>query len=93
MLGWKDFCVRARVDDAELTVWIEEGWIIPHQGEPEPAFNDIDLARVRLIRDLRHAMGVNDEGIGVVLGLVDQVHGLREALRQVLDRGTGRADG
>jgi hypothetical protein len=37
-------------------------------------------------------MGVNDEGIGVVLGLVDQVHGLREALRQVLDRNPGRAD-
>lgn len=28
-------------------------------------------------------MGVNDEGVAVVLGLLDQVHGLRHALRRV----------
>jgi hypothetical protein len=28
-------------------------------------------------------MGVNPEGIGVALGLLDQVHGLRAALRRL----------
>jgi chaperone modulatory protein CbpM len=40
----------------------------------------IDLARARLILDLRGAMGINDEGIDVILHLVDQIYGLRCAL-------------
>ncbi len=43
--------------------------------------SNIDLARARLILDLHGPMGVNDEGIAVVLHLLDQVHGLRRALR------------
>jgi chaperone modulatory protein CbpM len=29
-------------------------------------------------------MGVNDEGIGIILSLVDQTHGLRRVLRELL---------
>ena len=46
----------------------------------ELAFTDMDLARVNLIRDLKDKMGVNDEGLDVVLHLVDQMHALRRAL-------------
>ena len=48
------------------------------------SFSEADLARARLIHDLRHNMGVNDEGLGLVLHLIDQVHGLRRALSQAL---------
>ncbi|MBV8443774.1 MAG: hypothetical protein JO312_25000, partial [Hyphomicrobiales bacterium] len=34
--------------------------------------------------DLRHNMGVNDEGLGVILHLIDQMHGLRRALAEAL---------
>jgi chaperone modulatory protein CbpM len=30
-------------------------------------------------------MGVNDEGIDVILNLLDQIHGLRRALRATID--------
>ena len=45
----------------------------------------MDLARAELIRDLRDDLGVNDEGISVVLHLLDQVHGLRRSMQHLLN--------
>ena len=55
-------------------------------GADELAFTDMDLARANLIRDLKDNMGVNHEGLGVVLHLLDQMHTLRRALAAALDR-------
>jgi chaperone modulatory protein CbpM len=41
------------------------------------------VARAQLIQDLREEMGVNDEGVALILQLIDQIHGLRRALRGV----------
>jgi len=43
-------------------------------------FSDMDVARARLIRDLKIDLGVNDEGVDVILHLLDQLHGLRRVL-------------
>jgi chaperone modulatory protein CbpM len=83
MLEGHEFLLRARLDTASLEAWIEAGWLVPRQAGAELSFNELDLARAGLIRDLRDAMGVNDEGIAIVLDLLDQMHGLRHALRQV----------
>ena len=64
--------------------WLTAGWLIaPREAAKEPDYSDIDLARAHLIRDLCE-LGVNDEAIPIVLNLVDQLHGLRRALREVL---------
>ena len=72
-----------------------EEWLIPGGAATEPAFTDADIARAALIRDLRHDLAVNDPGIGVILSLIDQVHGLRRTLADVLrdmrERGGDRA--
>ena len=78
-----ELLLRARLDAAALDAWIEAGWLAPWQAGPERAFSELDLARACLIRDLREGMGVNDEGVAIVLDLLDQVHGLRRALRRV----------
>ena len=80
----REFMMRAQLDDATLTAWISEEWIIPHSAAAEPAFAEVDVARAELIRDLRHDLDVNDAGIGVILNLVDQVHGLRRTLAELL---------
>ena len=80
MPGSRDFLLRARLDAASLEAWIEAGWLVPRRTGPERIFSEFDVARAWLIRDLRDGMGVNDEGIAVALGLLDQVHGLRQAL-------------
>jgi chaperone modulatory protein CbpM len=66
-----------------LDFWIEQQWLVPDRTAAEMTFSDMDVARARFIRDLKHDFGVNDEGVDVVLHLVDQVHGLRHALEQL----------
>ena len=83
MLRSRDVLLRARLDAASPEAWIEAGWLVPRLTGPERIFSEFDLARAWLIRDLRDGMGVNDEGIAVALGLLDQVHGLRQALRRL----------
>lgn len=62
-----------------------------HIDAPRGAISDIDAARALFIRDLQGDFGVNDEGIDLVLHLVDQVHGLRRALAVLRDEfGTPR---
>jgi chaperone modulatory protein CbpM len=79
-----EFIMHARLDANVLETWIEAGWLAPRQEAEVRRFSDIDLARAELIRDLVHGMGVNEEGITVILDLVDQLHGVRLALREIL---------
>jgi chaperone modulatory protein CbpM len=80
----QDFLDRAQLDRETLEVWIEEEWLVPGGTATELAFSEADLARAKLIRDLIHDLGVNDEGVGVILNLLDQLHGLRKALADLL---------
>jgi chaperone modulatory protein CbpM len=66
-----------------LDFWIEQQWLIPEETVDGVAFSDVDLARAHFIRDLKGDLGVNDEGVDVILHLVDQLHGLRRALEQL----------
>ncbi len=75
------FEMRAETLDA----WIEEEWLRPGSSSVELTFSDIDVARTRLILELRAELGVNDEGIGVILHLVDQLHGMRLTLLELRD--------
>jgi chaperone modulatory protein CbpM len=79
-----DFLDRSQLDRETLEVWIEEEWLVPGRTATELTFSEADLARAQLIRDLKQDLGVNDEGVGVILNLLDQVHGLRKALADVL---------
>ena len=79
-----DFLYRAQLDQETLELWIEEEWLSPEKTAHELAFSEADLARAGLIRELQHDLGVNDEGVGVVLHLLDQMHSLRKVLAGVL---------
>ncbi len=81
MLEYREFCLRAELEGETLEAWIAAGWLIPETGEGPRRFSEADLARAHLIRDLSRDLGVNDEGIAVILDLIDQVHGLRRSLR------------
>ena len=84
MINEREFLEQARLDRATLEVWIRQEWLVPARAAEERAFTDTDLARARLIADLKHNMGVNDEGLDVILHLIDQMHGLRRALAGAL---------
>lgn len=79
--------VIARFPDleiVELTAWIEQGWVRPDPAAAtEWVFEGIDLARIGLIYDLRHSLGVQEDTVPLVLSLLDQVYELRSTLKHV----------
>jgi chaperone modulatory protein CbpM len=72
----------------ELSIWIEHRWVQPDIGESGGwAFREIDVARVRLIYDLRRRLDVAEETVPLVLSLLDQLYDLRctvKAMTQAL---------
>src|ERR1700682_5232556 len=79
-----EFLSRAQLDRETLEIWVEEEWLVPSETAAEIRFSEADLARAKLIRDLKYDLGVNDDGVGIILNLLDQMHGLRKALADVL---------
>jgi chaperone modulatory protein CbpM len=86
MVDRQQFLIRTRIETHALETFIEEEWLIPRREAGREDFSDADVARAHLIRDLRTDIGVNDEGIGVILHLIDQLHGLRNTLQDILRR-------
>src|SRR5215510_9211584 len=82
MISTSEFLLQARIDAQVLETWVEYGWIARRRDVP--GLSEVDLARVQLIRDLKDDMGVNDDGVAVILDLVDQIHGLRRTLRGLM---------
>ena len=76
----QDFLAHSGLQVQTLEFWLEQQWIIPEQTAAGAAYSDRDVARAHLIQDLQADLGVNDEGIDVILHLMDQIHGLRSAL-------------
>jgi chaperone modulatory protein CbpM len=81
----QEFLQRVELDHVTLEMWLTESWLAPAESSGELDFTEIDLARARLILELQKDMGVNDPGVGVILHLLDQLHGLRRAMKELLD--------
>jgi len=79
----QEFIDRSHLDTPTLDAWIEAEWLLPLASGRTFNFSDADLARARLIRNLEVDFGVNDEGIAIVLHLLDQLHGLRCLVRDI----------
>jgi chaperone modulatory protein CbpM len=79
----RNFTLHARISGETLEAWLEAGWLTPYRNDEGTDYSDVDLARAHLIGDLKR-LGINDEGVPVILDLVDQIHGLRRAVRQLL---------
>lgn len=74
----------------ELTQWVEQGWVVPDSDDTMLVFREIDVARVRLIHDLRRDMDIGEDAIPLVLSLLDQIYELRSQLKAAL-HALGRA--
>mgnify|MGYP001605736128 CR=1 FL=1 len=69
------------IAQAELSAWIAHGWVLPVRQGGACYYTEIDIARVRLIGEMRHDLQLDEEAIDVVLPLLDQVYNLRGSLR------------
>jgi chaperone modulatory protein CbpM len=67
----------------ELNRWIANAYIRP-EGEPGLyRFRDIDVARLRLIIDLRDTCDIPEPAFPTVLSLIDQLYDLRRQMQQL----------
>lgn len=74
------------LDAAELARWIECRWVRPERQEDDDwVFHDIDIARVRLIYDLRRDLEAAEETVPLFLSLLDQVYELRRTLKAMTE--------
>ena len=71
---------RVGVEQAEIARWVELAWLRPDGSASAWVFHEVDVARVRLIVELR-SLEVDDEAMPVVLSLLDQLHATRRCLR------------
>jgi chaperone modulatory protein CbpM len=89
MISLDLLCSTLGTQPAEVRGWIQAGWVRV-SGEPDAwRFAEADVARVRLIFELRHELDIVEEDLGLVLRLLDQVYGLRrelQALGQAVSR-------
>ena len=85
-----NFSLTAHLKAEALEAWIDAGWLVPRDDGEGRHFSEVDLARAQLIHDLQD-LGVNDDAIPVILDLVDQLHGLRRVLREVLSTVTAQS--
>jgi chaperone modulatory protein CbpM len=67
----------------DLERWISNDWVKPDRHSDSYMFVEIDVARVRLIQELRDEMGVNEAALPVVLSLLDQLYDLRRRMHEL----------
>lgn len=79
--------VLARIpglDAVTLEVWVAQEWVRPRRVGGRMVFEEIDVARVRLILELRDELEVGEGAMPVVLSLLDQLHATRAEMLRVL---------
>lgn len=74
-----------RLTRRELRLWMREGWVRPAMSETGPLFDDLDVARLRLLCDLRKDMALPSNAVPVVLTLIDRLHQTRRDLYTLLE--------
>lgn len=64
----------------ELQGWVAAGLVRADADGAALVFQEIDVARVALILDLRETLALEDEALALVLSLLDQVYALRRRM-------------
>jgi len=67
----------------DLERWIGNDWVRPVHDHGSYLFVEVDVARVRLIHDLRDDLHIDEDALPVVLLLLDQLYDLRRRMREL----------
>ena len=69
----------------ELRRWVRNEWVRAERAGGGYAFSAMEVARVRLIQEMRHDLGVEEDTLPLVLSLVDQLYATRAELHRLMD--------
>ena len=70
MTSFEDILRMHRLQRVELQAWIEHRWVRPRAGAQGPVFDEVDEARIALIRELRQDLMMDDDALEVVMPLL-----------------------
>lgn len=68
---------HARLTTVHVERWVQRGLLRPAGDGDAWSFEEIDVARVRLLAELSDDLGFDEESLETVVDLLDQVHTLR----------------
>lgn len=87
MIALEEACARIPgLAREELVGWIARRWVRAEAGEGGAwRLTEVDLARVRLVVELRATLEIEEETMPLVLSLVDQLYDARRTVRALLD--------
>lgn len=73
------------LDRQDLERWILNEWVRPERQSGGFVFQEIDVARVKFIKELREDLDIDEEALPVILSLVDQLYEMRRRLHALGD--------
>ena len=86
MIAFEEVLIRYRgLERRELARWVENRWVLPERHAESWVFHEVDVARVELILGIRRDFAIDDEAMELVLGLLDQVYGLRRQMKRLCE--------
>jgi chaperone modulatory protein CbpM len=68
------------LSQSRLAEFLDADLVRPPSSEDEPVFRPVDLARLALLCDLADHFDLESDALGVVIGLIDQLHTARRHL-------------
>ncbi len=75
----------ARLTSDRLTEYLAAEIVIPEQSETGLVYQSIDVARLELACELHDQYDMEPDALSMMISLIDQMHGLRAELREVLN--------
>ncbi len=72
----EEICIQLSLPRETIVAFVEREWIDPVDYD-SGKFDEEDQMRIRFILELKNDFSVNDEGVGIILHLLDQLHTLR----------------
>jgi len=75
----------ARLTTTQLRSFVEAEIITPTQTESGIAFQHVDIVRLELLCELSEEFDMPVDALGIVISLIDQLHGARASLRTLLE--------
>ncbi|OSP56127.1 chaperone modulator CbpM [Pseudoruegeria sp. SK021] len=72
-----------RLTRSRLVTYVEAEIVMPLHTPQGPVFQRADLARLTLMCELAEGFDLDEDGLGIVLSLIDQLHQARQDLHSV----------
>ena len=70
-----------RLTAVRLSTFVDMQIVVPMRDGNRPVFGAIDVARMELLCDLAEQFELEEDGLGIIMSLIDQLHAVRQDFR------------